>query len=160
MLLSSNIPVQHCQFHQLMTVTQCLTRRPKLLANIELRTVALALTKSTEEAFSERLEAWHQKWGQWLKERTLEPTTGRLRYTHDRTRRSYFSLKRNLPWLFTYQSKELAELGIKIPNTANALDGLFGIIKDKLKLHRGASKTLRIKLFRNSLSVRTGVEKT
>jgi hypothetical protein len=160
MLLSYSIPVQLCQFHQLMTITQCLTRRPKLPANIELRTIALTLTRSTEEEFSAQLLAWHQKYGNWLKERTLEPTTGRLRYTHDRTRRAYFSLKRNLPYLFTYQSRILAERGIKLPNTANALDGLFGTIKSKLKLHRGASKTLRIKLFCNFLSVKTEVKKT
>lgn len=159
MLLSYGIPVQHCQFHQLMTVTQCLTRRPKLPANIELRNIALGLTAGTPEAFSVQLELWYRKYGDWLKERTFEFRSGRMRYAHERTRRAYFSLKRNLPYLFTCQSKILEELSVKIPNTSNALDGLFGAIKSKLKLHRGASKTLRIKLFCNFLSGRTGVRK-
>ena len=159
MLLSHDIPVQHYQFHQLMTIIRCLTRRPKLLANQELRYIALGLTTSTLEEFTKQLDSWHKKWGEWLKERTLDPENKHKRYTHERTRRAYFSLRHNLPYLFTCQSKELEELGIYLPNTSNALDGLFGAIKSKLKLHRGASKTLKTKMFFSFLSRRTGVGK-
>lgn len=41
MLERKGIPVQQCQFHQLQTMTQCLTRRPKLVQNRELRAIAL-----------------------------------------------------------------------------------------------------------------------
>ena len=46
MLESKGIPVQHCQFHQLMTITQCLTKKPRLVQNIEPRAIALTLAKS------------------------------------------------------------------------------------------------------------------
>ena len=61
MLLAKDIPVQQCQFHQLQTITQCLTKRPKLVQNIELRAIALTLTKTTKAAFTAKLDAWHEK---------------------------------------------------------------------------------------------------
>lgn len=55
MLEARGIPVQLCQFHQLMTITQCLTKRPRLVQNIELRKMALTLSKTNETAFEEAL---------------------------------------------------------------------------------------------------------
>lgn len=152
MLERKNIPVQQCQFHQLQTMTQCLTKRPKLSQNQELRSIALALTKTTKSEFETKLDVWHEKHGKWLKERSRDPVTGRWRYQHDRTRRAYFSLRRNLQHLFTYQDKELQDQGIKIPNTTNALDGRFGVWKNKLRQHRGCSKTLKTKMLVSFLS--------
>jgi hypothetical protein len=156
MLEAKGIPVQHCQFHQLQTVTQCLTRRPKLNQSQELRAIALTLTKTTKQEFAAKLDAWHDKHGDWLKERYTEPQTKRTRYQHDRTRRAYFSLCRNLPYLFTYQDEALTKQGIKVPNTTNALDGRFGAWKAKLKHHNGCSRTRRTKILRSLFSRLTG----
>lgn len=41
LLEARHIPVQHCQFHQLQTVTKYLTRRPYLTQNQQLRSIAL-----------------------------------------------------------------------------------------------------------------------
>ena len=41
MLKEYGIEVQFCQFHQLKIITQCLTRKPVLLPNIELRNTAV-----------------------------------------------------------------------------------------------------------------------
>lgn len=155
MLLAKDIPVQQCQFHQLQTITQCLTKRPKLVQNIELRAIALTLTKTTKAAFTAKLDAWHEKHGDWLKERYIEPGTSRIRYQHDRTRRAYFSLRRNLAYLFTYQQENFIQQGIRIPNTTNALDGRFGVWKTKLKAHRGCSKDLKTKMLVSLLSEAT-----
>lgn len=155
MLLAKGIPVQHCQFHQLQTITQCLTKRPTLIPNQELRAIALTLSKTTKVQFTTELDAWYAMHGAWLKERYIEPQTGRTRYQHDRTRRAYFSLRRNLDYLFTYQDKQLTEQGIQIPNTTNALDGRFGVWKTKLKAHRGCSKSLKTKMLVSLLSEAT-----
>lgn len=155
MLLSKGIPVQHCQFHQLQTMTQCLTKRPKLMQNIELRAIALTLTRTTKAEFTTKLDAWYEKYGEWLKERYIEPATNRTRYQHDRTRRAYFSLRRNLDYLFTYQDENLKQQSILIPNTTNALDGRFGVWKTKLKAHRGCSKDLKTKMLVSLLSEAT-----
>jgi hypothetical protein len=152
MLEAKGIPIQQCQFHQLQTITQCLTRRPKLIQNIELRTIALTLTKTTKAEFEAKLDAWYDTYGDWLKERYVEPVTKRTRYQHDRTRRAYFSLRRNLPYLFTYQDETLQAQGSKVPNTTNALDGRFGVWKRKLKQHNGCSKAHKTKILRSLFS--------
>lgn len=152
MLESKGIPVQQCQFHQLLTVTQCVTKRPKLIQNQELRAIALTLCRTTKLEFEAKLDAWYETHGTWLKERYTEPFTGRIRYQHDRTRRAYFSLHRNLPYLFTYQNKTLKARGIDILNTTNALDGRFAVWKQKLKHHNGCSKSRKTKILRSLLS--------
>lgn len=144
----NDIPVQHCHFHQLQTITQCVTRRPKLQANRELRAIALTLTSTTKERMARELDQWHERWKEWLKERTYNEETGRWQYTHQRTRRAYHSLKRNLDYLFTYQ--EHPELGI--PNTTNGLDGWFTDLKSRVRIHRGANKELRDKIIREMIS--------
>jgi hypothetical protein len=156
MLESKGIPVQLCQFHQLMTITQCLTKRPRLPQNIELRTIALTLARSNELAFEDALACWYSKHGTWLKERDAVTK----RYAHERTRRAYFSLVRNLPNLFTYQDDYLQEYteqtGMKVANTTSPLDGRFGVWKDKLIPHRGASKQRIVTILCSYFSRRTG----
>lgn len=159
MLEGKGIPVQHCQFHQLMTITQCLTKRPRLPQNIELRAIALTLARTNELMFGSALAGWHQKHGAWLKERDLVTK----RWAHDRTRRAYFSLCRNLPHLFTYQDDYMQEYAEetckKLANTTSPLDGRFGVWKDKLIQHRGASKQLTITMLRSFFSRVTDVRK-
>lgn len=144
MLEKRGIPVQYCQFHQLMTITRCLTKRPRLIQNIELRKVALTLARTNQLTFEDALANWHKKHDDWLKERDAVTK----RYSHERTRRAYFSLVRNLPNLFTCQDDYLEQYtlqtGKKIANTTSPLDGRFGVWKDKLIPHRGASKTRTI----------------
>ena len=141
LLESRGIPVQYCQFHQLQTITRYLTRRPYLPQNRELRAIALTLTTTTSEQLEAALDAWHDAYGDWLKQR--DPQTGH--YIHPRTRQAYFSLRRNLPYLFTYQQPTSTLL----PNTTNALDGRFGVWKGMLHRHRGCSRALKIKMLRS-----------
>lgn len=148
MLLKKGIPVQHCQFHQLQTITQCLTRKPKLAPNKELRDIALCLTRTTGRGLTAALDLWYEQHGEWLKER--DPAT--KQFVHRRTRRAYFSLRRNLPYLFTCKDETLQAKGIQVPNTTNALDGRFGVWKTKLKAHRGCSRTLKTKILRSFFS--------
>lgn len=146
MLLAKGILVQHCQFHQLQTITQCLTRRPKLPPNQELRAIALSLTRTDQVDFTGQLRSWHDRHGKWLRERYRDES-GRQRYRHARTRRAYFSLIRNQDYLFTCHLHSKA-----IPNTTNRLDGQFGVWKMSLKRHRGCSKTLKTKMLRSFFS--------
>lgn len=137
------IPVQQCQFHQLLTITQKLTRRPKLRAGKELRSIALTLTKTTRKRFTASLSAWHDRWGEFLKERTYSSERRRQwRYVHERLRSAYFSLHRNLPWLFTY----LDHPTLRMPNTTNSCDGSFSHWKNKVALHRGIRRQRKKKM--------------
>ena len=159
MLESKGIPVQYCQFHQLLTITQCLTKKPRLVQNIELRAIAMTLKKSNKVAFENALAGWYAKHSKWLKERDQVTK----RWAHQRTRRAYYSLCRNLPNLFTYQDDYLEEYthetGRKVANTTSPLDGRFGAWKDKLIPHRGASKQLTFTTLCSFFSRDTGVKK-
>ena len=73
-----------------------------LIASKELLSLVRILTKTTEKEFSQSLEIWYLKWKDFLKERSENFITGKQQFTHKHLRSAYFSLKRNLPYLFTY----------------------------------------------------------
>lgn len=131
--------VQMCQFHQLMIVRRYLTQRPEMPAAIELLALAKMLTRTDKESFMGLLDLWSVKWADFLKERSLDSQTGKTYYTHKRLRSAYLSLQRNMPWLWTFY--DYPEL--HIPNTNNALEGVFADIKTKLRVHSGISKERR-----------------
>ncbi len=138
------IPTQMCQFHQIQIVTRYVTTRPKLQAGKQLRQIVLALPKIKKDFFLKLLFKWYEKWGNLLKEKTVNEETGRWEYTHRRLRSAYYSLKNNTPYLFTYQEKQISHL--KIPNTTNGLDGSFAHLKDSLRIHRGLKRRRKIRL--------------
>jgi hypothetical protein len=128
-----DIPCQLCQFHQIQIITRYLTRKPKLDAAIELRSLVLKLTKISKENFILQLQLWKDKWDRFLNERSISSTTGKSFYTHKRLRSAYFSIRRNVSHLFVFEDyKELS-----IPNTTNMLDGSFSDLKNKLRNHNG-----------------------
>jgi hypothetical protein len=133
LLNNMNIPVQMCQFHQQQIVTRYLTKNPKLQPNIELKKIALNLTKSTKNEFNNSLNEWLNKWKIFYDERTEKQPGIKSTFVHRRTRSAYRSLKQNLPYLFIY--KEYPEL--MIPNTTNGLDGVFSDLKKMLRNHNG-----------------------
>ena len=134
-----SLPIQLCQFHQIETVKRYIPQRAKTEAGKELRKIVLGITKTHEVEFSETLRLWHEKYGDFLKEKTREETTNRLRFTHGRLRSAYRSIMTNLPFLFTFQNHPK----LLIPNTTNYCDGLFSHLKQKIGIHRGISKKRR-----------------
>lgn len=136
------IPVQMCHFHQLAIIRRYLKLNPRLEAGKELKALASTLTTIDKVSWLFALEQWHQKWKDFLKEKTVDPDTGKWHYTHKRLRSAYRSLKTNTPWLFTYQ--DYPELGI--PNTTNPLEGIFTELKTKLRNHAGIKDKMKIKL--------------
>ena len=131
-----DIPVQMCQFHQVSIIRRYITKNPKLPAAIELKELVEMLTKTDKESFEGGLDIWYNKWESFLKERTINPETGKSHYTHKRLRSAYRSLKTNLKWLFTWYDY----MELNIPNTTNAIDGHFSDLKNKLRNHNGLSK--------------------
>ena len=135
-------PIQHCQFHQKKTVINYISTKPKLEASNELLSILKTITIATKKDFSQQLFGWHKKWEWFLKEKTENWIMGRKTYTHKRLRSAYFSLKRNLPYLFTY----LEHPELNMPNTTNSCDGSFAHWKNKVKIHRGLRKDRRRKM--------------
>ena len=139
--LFGDIPIQMCNFHQVAILRRYLTRKPKMQASKELWEHVLLLVKTDKESFEGGLAAWHTKWEEFLNERKVD-AAGKNRYVHKRLRSAYRSLKKNLPWLFTWYDN----MQLKIPNTTNAIDGHFANLKNKLRNHNGLSE-LRKKKF-------------
>lgn len=131
--LFDEIPTQMCQFHQIQIVTRYLTRKPKTPASIELKFIVLKLTKLSKIDFELLLDEWHLKWYEYLKERSVSSKTEKTTYTHKKLRSAYLSLRRNIKWLFTFEDYQ----ELMIPNTTNALDGVFSDLKNKLRNHNG-----------------------
>lgn len=136
------LPVQLCQFHQIQTITRYLSTRPKLAAGQALRRIAMTLIRTDRAGLQKDLSAWHERWKDFLKAKTLHPTTKRWWYTHRRIRSAYRSLITNLPWLFTHQ--DFSEL--HIPSTTNSCDGSFAHWKAKLGIHRGLAPQRKKKM--------------
>jgi len=68
--------------------------------------------------------------------------------THKRIRSARKSIKRHLPYLFTYQNYP----ELDIPNTTNDIESMNSKIKDLLRIHRGYSKKLKDKIINEILS--------
>ena len=136
-------PVQMCHFHQRMILQRYLTRKPKLNASKDIKKIISRLTTTTEVRFENKLDIWHQEYKEFISEKSINPTTGKEQYTHRRLVAAYKSLRRNLPYLFTYKNHP----DLSIVNTTNALDGgVFTQLKKLMKLHQGMSRSLKTKL--------------
>lgn len=133
-LFEANTPIQMCNFHQIAIIRRYLTKNPKLQASIELWEHTLLLTNTDKESFTGGLEDWFIKWESFLNERKVDDK-GAKRYIHKRLRSAYRSLKKNLPYLFTWYDY----IDLKIPKTTNAIDGHFANLKNKLRNHNGLS---------------------
>lgn len=141
--------VQMCHFHMCKLVIRYLTRNPKTVAGKELYHIILTLKYTDNTTFKQSLNNWHTKHKDFLNEKSINPFTKRLHYTHPRLRTAYRAILKHLPYLFTY--KQIPGL----PNTTNIQDGFVSAIKSKLNIHRGlkseTKKAMIIKLIeRNS----------
>lgn len=137
------IPIQMCHFHQKKIIQRYITMRPKLEASKDLKKIVYRLTQTTEKNFTQKLDEWYEEYKNFLDEKSISSTTGKLHYTHPRIRAAYRSLRTNLPYIFTY--KNYKDLGIS--NTTNALEGgVFSHMKNMISLHRGLSKSMKLNL--------------
>ena len=136
------IPIQMCQFHQIAIITRYITKNPKLEAGQDLKKLMKLLTDTDKESFTGLLEEWHQRWNDFLKEKTFNPETETSHFTHRRIRSAYRSLKTNLPYLFTWYD----HIELNMPNTTNSIEGMFSNLKTKVRVHAGLKKQRKIKL--------------
>lgn len=138
------IPVQMCQFHQIMITRRYLTQDPDIAASIELLKLIKEITRMDKESFIGAFEEWHERNKDILNERVADRRIKRKTppYMRPKLRTAYLSIKRNMPLLWTFYDHP--ETGL--PNTNNALEGVFSDIKSKARVHRGISRDNRKKL--------------
>ena len=132
--------VQMCQFHQVRIVKRYLTQNPELEASVELLGIVRLLCHTDKEGFTAMFNSWYNRWAEFIRERYVEKKTGKKRYVHCRLRSAYLSLKRNMPYLWTWYN----HMEVGIPNTNNGLEGKFTDLKSKLRNHNGLSQKHRM----------------
>ena len=136
-------PIQLCQFHQRKTINRYLTRNPKLEIAIDLQKIMRNLTTTTEKKFTDKLDVWYEEYKDILLEKSINTTTNKASYSHPKIVSAYRSIRRNIPYLFTYQKY----IDFKIDNTTNAIDGgVFSPMKKLLNIHTGFTKSLKLKI--------------
>lgn len=136
-------PVQMCHFHQKRIIQRYITKHPKLEASQELKRIVSTLTKTSDVKFTIKLDNWYEKYKDFLNEKTINEFTQKKTFTHYRLVAAYKSLRTHLPHLFIYKKYK----NLNIPNTTNSLDGgVFSPMKILIKIHRGLSKSLKLKI--------------
>ena len=137
------LPVQLCQFHQMLTVRHYITQDPDIEASRALLDLVNSITKMDKESFIGAFNEWYDKYQDVLNERVHDKRIKKTPpFMRPRLRSAYFSVKRNMSLLWTFYNRP--ELGL--PNTNNALEGLFSELKTKVRVHSGISKEHRKKL--------------
>ena len=81
---------------------------------MELLALSKELFKLSKDKFKAGLENWQERHKDFLNEKTIDDN-GKWRYTHTKVRSAYRTFKRNLAYLFTYESVE------GLPKTNNSL---------------------------------------
>ena len=142
LVTSYGLLYQKCQFHQIKTIIQYLTSRPKLRPNRQLLTIVESMTRLPKQTFQELLQIWYVTYEPWFNEKTTL-SNGKRQYVHRKTRSAYRSLIRNLDALFL--CRQMPHL--HIPNTTNKLEGMFGNIKPVMATHRGIHRDTKLKVF-------------
>ena len=137
-------PVQLCQFHQMLTVRKYITQDPDIEASRALLDLVNNITKMDKESFIGAFEEWYEKYQDVLNERVHDKRIKKKTppYMRPGLRSAYFSVKRNMPLLWTFYDHP--ETGL--PNTNNALEGLFSDLKTKVRVHSGINREHRKKL--------------
>lgn len=132
------------QFHQILITRRYLTQEPDLEASNNLLELVKNITRVDKKSFVGAFNEWYEKYKDVLNERVHDKMIKRYTppYMRPRLRSAYLSLRRNMPLLWTFYDN----LEIGLPNTNNAIEGLFSDIKGKLRVHRGVSKENRKKL--------------
>ena len=138
------IPVQMCQFHQMLIVRRYLTQNPDIEASQELLNLINIIAKTDKESFCGAFNEWYEKYRDVVNERVHDKRIKRITppYMRPKLRSAYLSIKRNMPLLWTFYDHP--ETGL--PNTNNALEAVFSDLKTKVRVHRGISRGNRKKL--------------
>jgi hypothetical protein len=148
----ADLPLQMCQFHLIQIVNRYITKRPKLIPALQLKTLLDDLTRTTEYAFKLRFNYWLEVNQDFLNEKTTNPDTKRQIYKHKRLRSAVRSIQTNLNYLFT--CRDTQNQNLNIPNTTNCLDGWFAHLRKLLGCHNGLRKDRRNRVIEYILATR------
>lgn len=141
----SSIPYQMCHVHMEQLVTKGTTKNPQTEAGQVLLALVRTLHNTNKKTFNKRLNAYIEKYRNFLNEKTINPLTGEQYWTHKQLRQATMSLNNHKQWLFTYAANT------HISKTTNSLEGRFSHLKDIVDIHRGLSRTQKQKIIHSIL---------
>jgi len=138
--LLGNIPIQMCLFHQKAIIRRYITDRPRSQCGKDLKELMHLLCKPKEQQeFIYQFYLLKEKYRYVLLQRNEFGS-----YKHNAIRAAFKSIETNLLYLFTYTDIKNSN----IPPTINHLEGLFGHLKERIKIHRGLDKNRKKKAVR------------
>ncbi len=138
--LLGKIPIQMCLFHQKAIVRRYLTDRPRSRCGKDLQELMHLLCR--QKSHQEFINQFYRLQDQYRYVLLQRNELGG--YKHNALRAAFKSIDSNMLYLFTYSDFK----GLNIPPTINHLEGMFGRIKEKIKIHRGLSKNRKKKAVR------------
>ena len=94
-----DVTVQRCLVHIQRSCMNWLSNKPKTLPGIELRKIIskvhLIESQLDRDYWIVSLVRWHEKHEAFVKEKSINPLTGRYWYTHKMVRRAFMSIKKH-----------------------------------------------------------------
>ena len=128
---------QRCLVHIERECLSWLTQHPRTSAGITLRRIVRMInrihTNNDRIFWLRELDSWHEEYGDFIRQKSVNIETGEMSYTHDKVRKTYVHLKRAIPNMFKFIGRP------EVPKNTNALESFFGHLKDNLRIHRGLS---------------------
>lgn len=128
---------QRCLVHIERECLSWLTQHPRTSAGITLRRIVRMInrihTNNDRIFWLRELDSWHEVYGDFIRQKSVNIETGEMSYTHDKVRKTYVHLKRAIPNMFKFIGRP------EVPKNTNALESFFGHLKDNLRIHRGLS---------------------
>lgn len=133
--------MQRCIVHVQRLSLAYLTRNPKTMAGLELRTLVLKLpyikNQKQKQTWLRSFFNWSDHYQNFLKERTYAIDGSYWWYAHRNLRKTKHLIYHAIPDLFTYLEDS------NIPKSTNGLEGRFTDLKQKLRVHRGLKREYR-----------------
>jgi hypothetical protein len=127
--LLGNIPIQMCLFHQKAIIRRYITDKPRSSCGKDLKELMHHLCKSeSHQEFIDQFYFLKEKYRYFLLQRNELGF-----YKHNALRAAFRSIDSNMLYLFTSSDFK----GLNIPPTNNHLEGMFGHIKERIKIHLG-----------------------
>lgn len=138
--LLGNIPIQMCLFHQKAIIRRYITDRPRSQCGRDLKELMRLICKpESQQEFINQFYFLRDQYQYFLNQRN---ELGH--YKNNALRAAFRSLNSNMDYLFIYTDIKNSN----IPPTNNHLEGMFGHIKERVKIHRGLDKNRKKKAVR------------
>lgn len=145
----SEIPFQMCQVHMERLVIRGTTQNPQTEAGVVLLSLIRTLHKTDSHTFNRRVNAYVEKYRNFLNEKTSNPLSGETYWTHKELRSAVMSLLHYKKYLFTFEKNK------KIPKTTNSIEGHFSHINEIVAIHRGLKRPQKQKILNTILLAST-----